>query len=89
MSTARAHTGRRDNLDLKGLGRRLRGLRGFDSTQEEMANELRISQSQLSKYERGVSAPPADVLFFMKNRFDVSIDWLLIGEGSSRTSNKK
>lgn len=89
MSSARAHTGRRENLDLKGLGGRLRKLRGFDSTQEEMANELRISQSQLSKYERGVSAPPADVLFFMKNRFDVSIDWLLTGEGSSRTSNEK
>jgi transcriptional regulator with XRE-family HTH domain len=67
----------------------IRELRGFDSTQEEMANELKISQSQLSKYERGVSALPADVLFFMKNRFDVSIDWLFTGEGLSRTSSEK
>ena len=30
---------------------------------------------------RGVVAPPAEVLFFVKKRFGVSIDWLLTGEG--------
>jgi transcriptional regulator with XRE-family HTH domain len=66
--------------DLKGLGRRLRQLRGFDVTQEEFAAELGISQSQLSKYERGVAAPPADILMRIKSRFPVSIDWLLTGD---------
>jgi len=64
------------------LGRRLRELRGFDLTQEEFAKELGISQSQLSKYERGIGAPPADILFLVKKRFRVSIDWLLTGEGT-------
>jgi len=62
-------------------GRRLRELRGFELTQEEFANELGVSQSQLSKFERGVVAPPAEVLFFVKKRFGVSLDWLLTGEG--------
>jgi transcriptional regulator with XRE-family HTH domain len=72
---------KRDNPDLRTLGRRLRELRGFDLTQGELAKELGISQSQLSKYERGVAAPPADILFFIKQRFQVSIDWLLTGRG--------
>lgn len=82
MSSARSSAIKRDSPDLKALGRRLRELRGFDSTQEEFAEELGVSQSQLSKYERGVAAPPADILFFVKKRFRVSIDWLLTGEGN-------
>ena len=64
-------------VNLKAVGRRLRELRGFDTTQEEFANQLGISQSQLSKYERGVAAPPADVLLRVKEKLRVSIDWLL------------
>jgi transcriptional regulator with XRE-family HTH domain len=67
--------------DFKALGRRLRQLRGFDVTQQEFAERLGISQSQLSKYERGTTAPPADVLMRIKNRCRVSIDWLLTGDG--------
>ena len=66
--------------DFKALGRRLRQLRGFDVTQEKFAERLGISQSQLSKYERGTAAPPADVLMRIKNRCRVSIDWLLTGD---------
>jgi transcriptional regulator with XRE-family HTH domain len=72
---------KRDNPDLRTMGRRLRELRGFDLSQGELAKELGISQSQLSKYERGVAAPPADILLFIKQRFQVSIDWLLTGQG--------
>ena len=81
MSSVRSSETKRDDPDLRALGRRLRALRGFDLTQEEFAKELGVSQSQLSKYERGVAAPPADILFFVKKRFRVSIDWLLTGEG--------
>lgn len=65
---------------LKAVGRRLRELRGFDTTQGEFANQLGISQSQLSKYERGVAAPPADVILRVKEKPRVSIDWLLTGD---------
>ena len=66
--------------DLRSIGRRLRELRGFEMTQGEFANQLGISQSQLSKYERGIAAPSADVLIRIKERLRVSIDWLLIGK---------
>lgn len=66
-------------IDLRGVGRRLRELRGFDMTQEEFATKLGISQSQLSKYERGLIAPAANVLARLKEQFHVSIDWLLTG----------
>ena len=84
MSSSNPHTIKRDRLDLKALGRRLRELRGFDLTQEEFARQLETSQSQLSKYERGVAAPPADILFLVMQRFRVRIDWLLTGEGERR-----
>jgi transcriptional regulator with XRE-family HTH domain len=81
MSSVKPAVAKQDSPDLKALGRRLRELRGFDLTQEEFASELGVSQSQLSKYERGVAAPTAEILFFVKKRFHVSIDWLLTGEG--------
>jgi len=68
---------------MKALGRRIRQLRGFEVTQEEFARKLGISQSQLSKYERGIVAPPADVLMRIKEQFRVSIDWLLTGDNES------
>jgi transcriptional regulator with XRE-family HTH domain len=66
--------------DLKAVGRRLRQLRGFDVTQADFARKLGISQSQLSKYERGVAAPPADVLIRLKQMLRISLDWLLTGD---------
>jgi transcriptional regulator with XRE-family HTH domain len=76
--------------DMKSLGRRIRQLRGFDVTQDEFAKKLGISQSQLSKYERGTVAPPADVLIRIKEQLRVSIDWLLTGdaEGGAGKSRK-
>jgi transcriptional regulator with XRE-family HTH domain len=65
--------------ETKAIGRRIRQIRGFDLTQEAFAKELGISQSQLSKYERGLISPPADVLLRIKERFRVSVDWLLTG----------
>ena len=69
----------RDVLNLRTVGRRLRQVRGFDLTQEAFAEQLGISQSQLSKYERGLILPPAEVLLRVKQKFKVSVDWLLTG----------
>jgi transcriptional regulator with XRE-family HTH domain len=65
--------------DTKAIGRRIRQVRGFDLTQEAFAEQLEISQSQLSKYERGLMSPPAEVLLRIKEKFKVSADWLLTG----------
>lgn len=67
--------------ELPAIGRRLREIRGFDLTQVEFANQLGISQGQLSKYERGLAHPAAEVLIRLKERFEISIDWLLTGKG--------
>jgi len=65
--------------DTKSIGRRLRQVRGFDLSQEQFASALGVSQSQLSKYERGLISPPAEVLLRIKEKFKVSVDWLLTG----------
>ena len=67
-------------LSLKAIGRRIRETRGFDLTQKDFARQLQISQSQLSKYERGLLAPAGDVLVRLKERVGVSIDWVLTGK---------
>ena len=80
MSRDKDISGTGGGPDLKAIGRRLRELRGFDKTQEEFASQLGISQSQLSKYERGIAAPAGDVLVRIKEKLRVSIDWLLTGK---------
>jgi transcriptional regulator with XRE-family HTH domain len=79
MPVKRQIKGQTSMSDLKVVGRRLRQLRGFDVTQADFARKLGISQSQLSKYERGVAAPPADVLIRLKEMLRISLDWLLTG----------
>jgi transcriptional regulator with XRE-family HTH domain len=67
-------------IDLKATGRRIRELRGFDITQGQFAKFLGVTQAQLSKYERGKSAPPLEILVRLKGRFGKSIDWIVTGE---------
>ena len=66
-------------VDLVAIGRRIRELRGFDMQQSEFAALLGVSQSQLSKYERGESELPLGVLVKLKERFGKSADWILTG----------
>ena len=49
-------------------------VRGFDLTQAAFAEQLGISQSQLSKYERGLMLPTAEVLLRLKQKFNVSVE---------------
>jgi transcriptional regulator with XRE-family HTH domain len=47
--------------------------------QEALAEYLHIRQGQLSKIERGRSAPTLEVLVLLSERFGKSIDWILRG----------
>ena len=67
-------------LDLKAMGRRIRELRGFDRNQVQFARILAVTQAQLSKYERGLSTPPLEVLLRLKRQFGKSIDWIVNSE---------
>jgi transcriptional regulator with XRE-family HTH domain len=65
--------------DLAAIGKRIRQLRK-DERQQTFAPLLGITQSQLSKIERGVLAPSIEVLLRLKERFGKSVDWILTGK---------
>ncbi len=66
--------------DLAGIGERIRQLRG-EVSQDDFAPSIGITQSQLSKIERGVLAPSIEMLLRLRKRFGKSVDWILSGEG--------
>ena len=66
--------------DLRAIGRRIREIRGFDHTQREFGKMLGIGQTQLSKYEKGLSAPTLELLLKLKSYSGRSLDWIVTGE---------
>jgi transcriptional regulator with XRE-family HTH domain len=67
-------------IDLAGIGRRIRELRGFGTTQAELARRIHVAQSYLSALERGEKEPGAAILLAISQEFDKSVDWLLTGK---------
>ena len=67
-------------IDLAGIGRRIRQLRGFEATQAEFARRIHVAQSYLSALERGEKEPGAAVLLAISREFGKSVDWLLTGK---------
>ena len=59
------------------MGRRLREYRGFEVNQSQLAEELGISQGQLSRYEKGTSEIGAEVLLRLARKSGKSIEWCL------------
>jgi len=68
------------SVDWKTVGRRIRELRGFDMTQEELALRVGISQNYLSTMERGNVQIGSEILLKMSREFGKSMEWLLTGE---------
>ena len=46
-------------------------------TQEELANEVGVTKSMISAYERGLRMPSYDIMVHLANLFHVSTDYLL------------
>lgn len=67
-------------IDWTAVGRRIRGLRGFDMTQADFASRIGVSQSYLSAVEHGRNEIGAEVLLAISREFDKSLEWLLTGE---------
>jgi transcriptional regulator with XRE-family HTH domain len=67
-------------VDWKGVGRRIRELRGFDVTQADLAHRIGVSQGYLSTVEHGQGEIGAEVLLAISREFDKSMEWLLTGE---------
>lgn len=55
-------------------------------TQSQLSKALHISQTSISKYERGISEPDLSLLLAMADFFDVSVDLFL--RGNQSVSNK-
>jgi transcriptional regulator with XRE-family HTH domain len=72
-------------IDWRAVGRRIRGLRGFDTTQSEFATRIGVTQGHLSSLERGEKEAGAAVLLAISQEFGKSVDWLLTGETKDRT----
>ena len=49
-------------------------------TQRDLANALHISQTSVSKYERGESEPDLEMVIKMADFFEVSIDEFVRGK---------
>ena len=64
------------------IGSRIRKIRGFDQQQKELAETLGITQSNLSKIERGELAPTTENLVRLSRISGRSIDWIINGENS-------
>jgi transcriptional regulator with XRE-family HTH domain len=80
MGTTKRKSRLKIQLDLAAIGRRIRQLRGFDMTQEELGRRLGVAQSHLSALEHGEREPCAAVLLAISREFGKSVDWLLTGE---------
>ena len=71
-------------IDWKGVGRRLRELRGYDVTQAELAQRVGVSQGFLSYAERGGEKEiGAATLLRVSREFGKTIEWLLTGKDSA------
>ena len=67
-------------VDVKSIGRRIREIRGFDLTQVQFGRVLGVPQTQVSKYELGLSEPTVELLLKLRKFSGKSIDWILTGE---------
>ncbi len=55
-------------------------------TQHQLSEALHISQTSISKYERGISEPDLSLLLAMADYFEVSVDLFL--RGTQSVSNR-
>jgi len=74
-----------DDLDRTIFANRLKDLREqFFLTQPDLGGVINVSQSNISRYEKGLSFPSVETLYLMADYFDISIDYLV-----GRTDRKK
>ena len=64
----------------KAIGRRIRESRGFDLNQEEFAKVFGITQTAVSKLEKGRVLPTVEILIRLSDYSGRSIDWILRGK---------
>jgi len=80
MPSKQRTSGRLISVDWKTVGRRVRELRGFDTTQADFGAALGISQNYVSMMESGQVEIGAEILLRLARKFRKSVEWLLVGE---------
>ena len=81
---------RTTKFNMKDFGKRLRLLRqACGLTQEEFCNEIGISDTHYRKIEAGSRAGSLELIVEMAEYFQVSLDYLLLGETESNSKAKK
>ena len=80
MTRATRKSRRDDAIDWAAVGRRIRELRGLDTSQEAFAKAIGVSQNYLSVMEHGKVEIGAAILLRIGREFGKSMEWLLTGE---------
>ncbi|MBC5712732.1 helix-turn-helix transcriptional regulator [Roseburia sp. BX1005] len=76
--------------DLKETGKRIKSLRKQKNmTQDQLADKLNISVSNLGKIETGYSGASIDLLIEMAMFFDISLDYMFLGRDMQTDKLKK
>ena len=71
-----------NEVNLEKVGRRIKKLRIENHlTVEQFAEILCVSENAVYKWQRGDSAPDIMNFGFMSSRFEVSLDYLILGRG--------
>ena len=74
-------------VDRKKLGKRLRQLRiQLGHTQITLGKLYRTATNNISRYESGLVTPPLDYLVWLSRKVDVSLDWIITGTKSKKSS---
>lgn len=53
-------------------------------TQQEVADNLKIAQSNIAKYENGKLEPNIETLGLLADFYEVSLDWLIGTKGTKK-----
>ncbi|MCP5050622.1 MAG: helix-turn-helix transcriptional regulator [bacterium] len=70
-----------NKFNLKVLGQRIKRIRlDNNMTQNDMAEILELQRTSITHIERGKYGPSLKSLVILRDRFDITIDWLLTGE---------
>lgn len=69
------------------IGKHLKTLREKNNlTQEQLADKLFVSRSNVSKWERNINLPDAETLLELSKIFNVSVDDILLGNNKNDSS---
>ena len=81
---------RTTRFNMKEFGSRLRKLRqACGKTQEELCEEIGVSDTHYRKIEAGTRTGSLELIVEMAEYFDVSLDYLLLGETESNSKAKR